>query len=137
MPGHLVRRAHQVATAIFVEQMTKEGLDITPFQFAALSAIQMQPGLDQATAAAWTACDRATMGGVLDRLVEKGLVLRQISDKDRRARVLHLTDSGRAILQKAETVALAIQDSLTQGLNPQERDILVDLLQRVCDNHPK
>ncbi|THD76469.1 MarR family transcriptional regulator [Thalassobius vesicularis] len=137
MPGHLVRRAHQVATALFHDHMTREGIDITPFQFAAMSAIKLQPGLDQATVAAWTACDRATIGGVVDRLVEKGYVARSVSEKDRRARVLNLTDSGRATLEQVETIARSIQDEITMGLDVEEKETLVRLLKRVSENHPK
>ena len=51
MPGHLIRRAHQVSSAVFHDRMQREGLDVTPFQFAALSAIAQNPGVDQATVA--------------------------------------------------------------------------------------
>ncbi len=136
MPGHLFRRAHQVATALFHQHMSSEGIDITPFQFAAMSAIHLQPGLDQASVAAWTACDRATIGGVIDRLVEKGFVVRTVSPTDRRARVLHLTDSGRATLDRMEQIAMRIQDDITYGLSADERQTLVRLLKRVSENRP-
>lgn len=136
MPGHLFRRAHQVASALFHQHMSNEGIDITPFQFAALSAINLQPGLDQASVAAWTACDRATIGGVVDRLVEKGYVIRTVSPTDRRARVLHLTDSGRETLARVDQIALGIQDEITRGLDAEERRTLVRLLKRVSENHP-
>lgn len=137
MPGHLVRRAHQVSTALFHDHMTREGIDITPFQFAALSAIRLQPGLDQATVAAWTACDRATIGGVVDRLVEKGFVTRSVSPSDRRARVLHLSESGHATFEQVKTIAQEIQDEITMGLSEDEKTTLVRLLKRVSENHPK
>lgn len=137
MPGHLVRRAHQVSTALFHNHMTAEGIDLTPFQFAAMSAINMNPGLDQASVAAWAACDRATIGGVVDRLVEKGYVTRAVSPRDRRARVLEMTDSGREILNQVQQIALEIQDEITMGLTPDEKDTLVRLLKRVSENHPK
>jgi DNA-binding MarR family transcriptional regulator len=137
MPGHLVRRAHQVATALFHNHMSDEGIDITPFQFAAMSAINLNPGLDQASVAAWTACDRATIGGVVDRLVEKGYVTRAVSPRDRRARVLEITDSGREVLEQVQQIALQIQDEITLGLTPDEKETLVRLLKRVSENHPK
>ena len=137
MPGHLVRRAHQVSAALFHNHMTAEGIDLTPFQFAAMSAINMNPGLDQASVAAWAACDRATIGGVVDRLVEKGYVTRAVSPRDRRARVLEITDSGREILNQVQQIALEIQDEITMGLTPDEKDTLVRLLKRVSENHPK
>lgn len=137
MPGHLVRRAQQVSSAIFADVMTREGIDITPFQFAALSAIAMHPGTDQAGVATQAAIDRATVGGVIDRLVEKGFVARTVSKADRRARVLTLTPEGEAILARTHRAAERVQEALTAGLDADEREVLGDLLARVARNHPK
>ena len=43
LPGHLVRRVHQVATAYFAEEC---GADLTAVQYAALVAIGAHPGID-------------------------------------------------------------------------------------------
>lgn len=137
MAGHLIRRAQQMSTAQFHHHMAREGIDITPFQYAALSAIKLNPGVDQATVASWAAVDRATIGGVVDRLVEKKFVERNVSPKDRRARVLTLTDSGLEILQQIESVAITIQNDITKGLSGEEVETLIALLQRISQNHPK
>lgn len=137
MPGHLIRRAHQASTAIFAQEMARAGLDLTPFQFAAMSAIAAEPGMDQASVAARAAVDRATIGGVIDRLVDKGLVARSVSQTDRRARVLILTDSGAATLTRVKHAIAQVQDSLCAGLSDTERASLIALLTRVADNHPR
>ena len=49
-PGHLIRRAHQLAVAIFMEETGD--FDITPVQFAILNALIDDPGEDQVTLAA-------------------------------------------------------------------------------------
>ncbi len=137
MPGHLIRRAHQASTAIFAQEMARQGLDLTPFQFAALSAIAGEPGLDQASVSARAAVDRATIGGVIDRLVDKGLVARQVSQTDRRARVLTLTDSGADVLARVQGTIARVQDTLCAGLSEADRATLTALLQRLADNHPR
>ncbi len=137
LPGHLIRRAHQASTAIFAQEMLKCGVDLTPFQFAALSSIADEPGLDQASVAARAAVDRATIGGVIDRLVDKGLVARQLSQTDRRARVLTLTDSGKDVLVRVQDAIAAVQDGLCAGLSAADRATLTGLLQRMADNHPR
>ena len=43
MPGHLIRRVHQVSTAYFAEEC---GPDLTAVQYAALVAIGAHPGID-------------------------------------------------------------------------------------------
>jgi DNA-binding MarR family transcriptional regulator len=88
MAGHLIRRLHQQSTQVFQAQTQAAGFDLTSVQFAALDAVAQQPGIDQASLAATISFDRATIGGVIDRLERKGLVQRTVSPDDRRARLL-------------------------------------------------
>ncbi len=73
MPGHLIRRFQQIAVAIFHAEVAKIGIDLTPVQYAALSQIHDTADVDQATLAGLIAYDRATITGVIDRLVAKEL----------------------------------------------------------------
>ena len=91
MAGHLIRRLHQRSTQAFALRTQAAGFDLTSVQFAALDAIQAHPASDQASIAELIAYDRATIGGVIDRLEQKGWVHRVVSAKDRRARELSLT----------------------------------------------
>ena len=72
MPGHLARRFQQIAVAIFHAELSETGYDLTPVQYAALVVLSEKPGIDQATLAGLIADDRTTIGGVTDRLVQKG-----------------------------------------------------------------
>ena len=72
MPGHLIRRAHQISTALFAEECA--GFDLTPVQYAALVAIKANPEVDATRLSALIAFDRSTIGGVLERLEAKGWV---------------------------------------------------------------
>ena len=48
-PGHLARRFQQIAVAVFHAEAEAKGCDLTPVQYAALTKIAAEPGLDQAT----------------------------------------------------------------------------------------
>lgn len=133
MPGYLIRRAHQISTARFAARLADAGSDLTPVQFGALTAIRHQPGLDQATLAEAIAYDRVTIGGVLDRLQAKGLILRSISKSDRRARCLDITPAGAALLDQLRPVIEAVQAEILSGLNDDEREVFVTLLKKVQD----
>ena len=128
MPGHLIRRMHQSSQAIFYSLVCAAGYDLTSVQFAALSVIAAHPGLDQATLANQIAFDRATTGGVIDRLEAKGLVRRQIPKADRRTRNLYLEPAGRETLEAVMPLARQAQDGMLEGLSPSERHTLVKLL---------
>ena len=84
MPGHLARRFQQIAVAVFLAEVEGAGFDLTPVQYAALAAIKLNPGIDQVTLAGLIAYDRTTITGVVDRLVQKGLLVRQASARVRR-----------------------------------------------------
>ena len=101
MPGHLIRRLHQVSTQLFLLRVQAAGSDLTPVQFAALDALSTHPEIDQAGLAGAVAKDRATIGAVVDRLEQKGLIARRVSPADKRARLLSLTPRGQALLGAA------------------------------------
>jgi MarR family transcriptional regulator, lower aerobic nicotinate degradation pathway regulator len=96
LPGHYIRRLQQIAVAVFLEETAE--FAITPVQFAALQAVQQQPGLDQRSLARTIGYDTSTIGGVVDRLEKRGLLLRQASPSDRRVRQLILTPEGERVL---------------------------------------
>ncbi|WP_245447320.1 MarR family transcriptional regulator [Methylobacterium sp. 17Sr1-1] len=80
-PGHLLRRLRRIATAWFAEECATFGL--TSVQYAALTAIRENPGVDATRPASLIAFDRSTLGSVLERLAAKGWVLRSPSPRDK------------------------------------------------------
>jgi DNA-binding MarR family transcriptional regulator len=121
MAGHLIRRLHQQSTQVFLTRTQAAGFEMTSVQFAALDAIAQQPGIDQASLAATISFDRATIGGVVDRLELKGLVQRAVSAQDRRARLLQLTPAGRKLLKNSRPVVQALQAEILAPLSSAER----------------
>ncbi|MEC3860521.1 MarR family transcriptional regulator [Mesobacterium sp. TK19101] len=132
MPGHLIRRLNQISTSVFQARMKHAGLDLTPVQFAAMTALADNPEIDQATLAGLIAYDRATIGGVVDRLLSKGLILRRVNQKDRRARVLDLTDAGRSLLARLSPIVEDLQPDILTGLSTEERATFVALARKAA-----
>jgi len=136
MAGHLIRRLNQISTHEFAKQTQAAGFDLTPVQFAALDAIAVNPGIDQAGVAAKIAYDRATIGGVIDRLVQKGAVERTISKRDRRAREVKLTQNGQRLLDDVLPIVTSLQTDLLPGLSQHERDQFLELAKKAIRNAP-
>ncbi|MEX6506483.1 MarR family winged helix-turn-helix transcriptional regulator [Jiella sp. M17.18] len=132
-PGHLARRFQQIAVAIFHREVAAAGSDLTPVQFAALETVAAQPGLDQATLAGLIAYDRATITGVVDRLVNRGLVTRETSARDRRAKLLAVTPAGEELLARIEPSVAAAQEIMLRGLTPEESADFMRLLRKAVD----
>lgn len=134
MAGHLIRRMNQISTQVFSQRMQAEGRDLTPVQFAALNAIITHPGIDQAGVAAKIAYDRATIGGVIDRLEQKGYVERTVSRRDRRAREVRATKLGQKEFNEILPIVEALQDVVLAGLDSAEKELFRTLAQKVIDH---
>ncbi len=130
MPGHLIRRLNQASTQVFQARMKAAGFDLTSVQFAALAAIADRPGGDQAGIAAAIAYDRATIGGVLDRLEHKGWITRRIGRTDKRAREVALTEAGAAVLARTRPLVQALQADILANLTADERATFVRLARK-------
>jgi MarR family transcriptional regulator, temperature-dependent positive regulator of motility len=130
LPGHLIRRMHQMGVALFDSRTKESGHDLTPVQFAALRVIAAQPGLDQASLASAIAYDRVTTGGVVDRLEQKGLLQRDVNKADRRARMLNLTLEGETLLKEVTPIIKQMEADLLAGLTPSEGETLLQLLRK-------
>ena len=129
-PGHLARRFQQIAVAVFHAEVEEAGYDLTPVQYAALTTVGIQPGIDQATLAGLIAYDRTTITGVVDRLAQKGLLVRQPSRTDRRAHALRITNEGRRTLDGIEPAVEAAQRTILRGLSKAEAATLMRLLRK-------
>lgn len=132
LAGHLIRRLHQASTHVFHTRTRAAGLELTPVQFAAMKAVHDDPGIDQATIGARIAYDRATIGGVIDRLEQKGWVRRQVSRRDRRAREVTLTPEGAGLFRRALPVVTALQTEILPGLTEAEHRIFLELAQKAA-----
>lgn len=133
-PGHLVRRCLQLHTTMFAEGTA--GYDITSPQWAALRALHERPGIEQAKLSELIAYDRSTSGGLIDRLEAKGLVCRSADVVDRRLKRLNLTPAGHALFDALHNQVRAVTHRFVEPLAPDERELLLSLLERLLDRQP-
>jgi DNA-binding MarR family transcriptional regulator len=128
-PGHLIRRAQQMAVSVFAEHLA--AFDVTPVQFAILNALIDTPGTDQVSLAARVALDAATSGSVIGRLEAKGWVRREASPQDRRRKLLWLTAKGKKAVMAMAPQVSRVQALILQPLQAQEQQQFMDLLAKL------
>jgi DNA-binding MarR family transcriptional regulator len=127
--GHLLRRAHQRATAIFLEHIGVA--ELTPTQFAALVKLRDEGRLSQNHLGRLTAMDRATILGVIRRLAERGLIARAPDPDDKRRAVLSLTPKGAALIARVVPNGFIVSNAILSPLAPAERRKFLALLRRL------
>jgi MarR family transcriptional regulator, lower aerobic nicotinate degradation pathway regulator len=129
MPGHLIRRLHQISFALFVDQA--KASDVTPVQYAALAAINNHPGIDQTTLSNVIAFDRTTIGDVVGRLEKKKLIRRKTGALDRRTKSLHITPEGERLIKHIAPAVKATQRLILEPLKPGERAAFLRMLKHL------
>jgi DNA-binding MarR family transcriptional regulator len=132
-PGHLIRRAQQLAVSIFMEETA--GFDVTPVQFAILNALIDDPGEDQVTLSGRVAFDPATSGSVIGRLEAKGWVKREADPRDKRRKLLWTTPEGEQVALQMKRAVSRAQQRIVSPLDPEERDQLAALLAKLVAGH--
>ena len=132
-PGHLIRRLQQIAVAIFMTETEK--FNITPVQYSALLAINLNPSIDQTALANTIAYDRATIGSVVEKLERKKLIKRAAGVRDRRAKHLIITPNGRRLLREIGPVVETTQQLILAPLRPSERQLFTGVLKRLVHSN--
>lgn len=127
-PEFLIRRAHQIATAVFTE--TCADLDLTPSQYAALFALRERSLVGQNELGRLIALDRSTTSLVVKILRERGLVTAQGDDSDRRKSFLQLSNEGRLLLARAERRNSRSSQELLAVFEPGQASEFLQLLEK-------
>lgn len=131
LPGHKIRRMHQLVVALFMNEVQQLGL--TPVQFSSLHTICSCPGIDQKTLCQSIGYDTSTIGGVIDRLESRGLVKREMAAHDRRVRLITATAEGHAMLEQVLPCVLRSQERFLQPLSSEDQATLMRLMQTLID----
>jgi DNA-binding MarR family transcriptional regulator len=132
-PGHLIRRAHQIAVAIFMEETS--AFDVTPVQFSILNALMENPGEDQITLSGRVAFDAATAGSVIFRLEAKGWIRREANPDDKRCKLLWITPQGEQTALQMRRFVRHAQQRMLGPLDAAEKAQLAVLLRKLIDGH--
>jgi DNA-binding MarR family transcriptional regulator len=134
-PGFLIRRLTQIGQAIFFDLCKSES--ITPLQVGMLTALSMNPWLDQKAIGRELSLDRTTTAEVLKRLGDKGLVETRINPDDRRSRLSVITKEGLKLINDLQESINRSQELLLDPLPPEERVHFMRLLAQLVDAHEK
>ena len=111
----LLAKAYQKAHGNFKQHLLPYG--ITPVQHLILEALWVEEGLTASEIGKRLVLDNATLSGILDRMSEKGWVLKATDDTDKRFIRIYLTDKAKklkpSILAEREKSNEEILGSLT------------------------
>ena len=124
----LARASHALTTELTA---ALEDLGISPRAHAVLTTAL--PGeLTQSEIARAVGLDKTTMVVTMDELEADGLAERRPSRSDRRARVIVVSEAGKAKVREADKVLDRVRDDVLSVLAPDERDTFLRGLSRLA-----
>ncbi|MHB2166105.1 MarR family winged helix-turn-helix transcriptional regulator [Alsobacter sp. R-9] len=106
----------------------------TRARWAVLVRIERHPGLSQNELAHLLDVQPITLGRLVDRLCEEGLVERRPDPADRRIRRLHLRDAAYPVLEQLAGIGRTLMADALDGLDEPALDALVEHLDTIKTN---
>jgi DNA-binding MarR family transcriptional regulator len=131
-PEFLIRRAHQIATAVFTE--TCADLALTPSQYSAMFALRERSPIGQNELGRMVALDRSTTSLVVRILRERGLISASTDTADKRKSFLELTNDGRLLLAKAEQRNMQSSRALMSVFDKTQATAFLELLDKLANS---
>jgi DNA-binding MarR family transcriptional regulator len=127
--GFLISQLGFFSSRGFMEALAPAGID--PREFLLMRFVDAAQGQSQQALSERLSVPASRMVALVDRLEDEGLIERRPDPGDRRVRGLHLTRKGRGVLEKAGKIAIDYETRLCAGINREEREQLIDLLQKL------
>jgi DNA-binding MarR family transcriptional regulator len=127
--GYNCRRAYLNIMPVFEKRMAK--YQLRPVDLSVLSLLKANPNINQKRLSEAVNVSPPNLAILLDKLEQRGLLLRQRNPLDRRSQTLVLTPEGLSTCTKAEKTAAELELAATAALTDDERAQLIALLQKI------
>lgn len=127
---HLLHRANQAANELVARELSVCGM--TPRQFVVMLAVSLNPGLKQIELARRTGIDRSTVGDLVTRLTERGVLECSAASSDRRASTVTLTREGSELLAACREGVAAAERTLLGRVPANRRSLVLAMLESLA-----
>jgi DNA-binding MarR family transcriptional regulator len=118
----------------FLRAFTSEGIDITTEQWSVLACLWQRDKVTQQTLCRLTAKDKPSMTRLIDNLEKRNLVIRVSDMKDRRINLIHLTQNGADLKQKATEIVQNIASRTLSNISDEELGVSRTVLKKIMNN---
>jgi DNA-binding MarR family transcriptional regulator len=130
-PGYLLNFIAEHTTERFERALAVDGLKAR--HVSVLAVVDAEGAMSQRSLGRRLRIDKSPLVGVIDDLEHGGYAERRRSARDRRVQEIHLTDSGRRLLRRAERLADRENERAFSVLDEAERAQLQAMLERIAE----
>lgn len=122
----LLAKAYQKAHGRLKKRLADYGL--TPIQVLVIEALRDEEGVAAGDLGSKLHLDSATLSGVLERLAEKGWIVKETDETDRRSLRVYLSEKAKQLAEPIGEQRQKANDDVMESLSTEERILLKRLL---------
>jgi len=130
----LVGKISAAINRTFLRAFVVEGIDITTEQWSVLACLWEKDKVTQQTLCHLTAKDKPSMTRLIDKLEKRNLVTRVSDNNDRRINLIHLTDAGLALQQRATQIVHQVANKTLNNITDEELNTSRIVLKKIMAN---
>jgi DNA-binding MarR family transcriptional regulator len=132
LPYRLSVLSNRVSQTIAGAYARRFGIGVT--EWRVIAVVGRYPGLSANAVAGRTAMDKVAVSRAVARLLDRGLLQREMHGDDRRRSVLQLSEDGYRIYDEVVPLALDCERRLLEQLSDEERATLHALIDRLMQD---
>lgn len=127
----------KISTAInrtFLRSFAAEEIDITTEQWSVLACLWNKDKVTQQALCTLTSKDKPSMTRLIDKLEKRNLVIRVSDQNDRRINLIHLTEAGAALENRATEIVQGIATRTLRNVSEDELNVVRAVLRKIIAN---
>lgn len=131
--GFYITRIKHLQARIFEKLLTENGIEISSGQGRILFVLWKEDHLTVSEISQKTSLAKNTVSIIVDGMVQKGILERNINPANRRQAIISLTEYARDLQEKYEQVSQQMNHLFYQGFSEKEREEFEGYLARILD----
>lgn len=131
--GFYITQIKQLQDRIFERLLVQNGIEVSGGQGRILFVLWKKDNLTISDISKETSLAKNTVSIVVDGMVRKGILERNINPKNRRQTIVSLTEYAKSIEEKYESVSQQMNTLFYRGFSQKEREEFEGYLERIVD----
>ncbi len=135
--ARLISVAGRLLAVLLQKELRKNSINVSTEEWRILFYLWIGDGITQKNLAEQSSKDKTTITRQINNMEKKGLVLRKTNPKDKRHRLIFLTDYAKGIEKQTFEVAQGVLEKAEEDISSQDIKVLKKVLKQIINNLKK
>ena len=132
--GFKLDRASRLTTLNFNKNLKENNIILTAEQWGIINFLLEEDGINQNQIGKLINKDHTCVSRLIDTLIKKGIINKEISLEDKRVNLIYLTKAGKELQNKAADTVRHSLDKVFKNVSEEEKEIFSIVLDKIIKN---